>query len=138
MTAPHPSAAAAATEAPRTDVEFVAPMHGLSPYTTFRLEQIDGADGLYALRATDADVRLFLLDAHSGDVGYAPVFSDDVRAEIGAADASDLHVFVVANPSDEGVFLNLRAPIIVHAQTGLAAQVILDDQSYPIRARLGG
>ena len=54
------------------DVEFASPMPGLSPHTAFTLEQIDGAEGLHALRATDADVRLFLLDPLSGDYGYEP------------------------------------------------------------------
>jgi flagellar assembly factor FliW len=80
---------------------------------------------------------LFLLDPRSGGFEYQPVFSDGDRAEIGATDEGSLQVFVVANPTDDGVYLNLRAPVIVHAQTGRAAQVILDDQAYPIRALLG-
>lgn len=119
------------------DVEFVSPMPGLSPYTSFRLEPIAGADGLHALRAAAADVRLFLLDARSGDLGYEPVLPREAREEIGAGEADELRVFVVVNPSDGGVFVNLRAPIIVHADTGSAAQVILEDQTYPIRALLG-
>lgn len=137
MTATDASTPAQMIEAAPRDVEFVSPMPGLSPYTTFRLEPIGGAEGLYALRATDADVRLFLLDARTADVDYDPVFSAGVRDEIGAVGPLDIRVFVVANPSDGGVFVNLRAPLIVHAETGVAAQVILDDPSYPFRALLG-
>lgn len=118
-------------------VEFTSPMPGLSPHTDFALEQIAGAEGLYALRATDADVRLFLLDPHAGDFGYEPSLSADVRAAVGAADDAEIRVFVVANPAEDGVYINLRAPVLVHRQTGRAAQVILDDQAYPIRALLG-
>ncbi|MDN3443829.1 flagellar assembly protein FliW [Microbacterium sp. APC 3901] len=120
------------------DVEFAAPMPGLSPHTAFTLEQIDGAEGLHALRATGADVRLFLLDPASGDYGYDPTIPAEVRGQIGAADDSDIRVFVVANPSADGVYINLRAPILIHAESGRAVQVILEDQRYPIRARLGG
>lgn len=119
-------------------VEFRSPMLGLSPYRAFALEPIAGADGLYALRATDADVRLFVLDPRSADPGYAPVVSDDVFAEVDAADSSEVDVFVVANPSADGVHVNLRAPILIHRETGRATQTILDDQTYPIRALLGG
>lgn len=125
-------------ESTGTAVEFVFPMHGLTPYTEFSLEQIVGAAGLYALRSADADVRLFLLDPLSGDYGYEPLIPADVQSEIGAEDASSFRVFVVANPSDDGVYLNLRAPIVIHSQSGRAAQVILDDQTYPVRALLGG
>ncbi|WP_295103790.1 flagellar assembly protein FliW [uncultured Microbacterium sp.] len=119
------------------DVEFASPMPGLAPHTSFTLEQIDGAEGLHALRATDADVRLFLLDPRSGDYGYEPSIPADVRSEIGAADESEIRVFVVANPSADGVYINLRAPILIHTGSGRAAQAILEDQRYPIRALLG-
>jgi len=118
-------------------VEFTTPMPGLSPYTAFTLEQIGGAEGLYALRCADADLRLFLLDPVSGAYGYAPSLPADVRSELGADEDSELRVFVVANPSGDGVYVNLRAPVLVHRETGRAAQVILDDQAYPIRALLG-
>lgn len=119
-------------------LEFTSPMHGLSPYTAFRLQSVDGVAGLFTLRAVDADVRLFLLDASSVDPGYAPRIPAGVRAELGASDGDPLRMLVIANPSDGGVHVNLRAPIVVHADTGKALQVILDDQDYPLRARLGG
>ncbi len=119
------------------DIEFASPMPGLSPHTSFTIEQIDGADGLYALRATDADLRLFLLDPRVGDYGYEPSIPAEARSEIGAADESEVQVFVVANPSADGVYINLRAPILIHGGSGRAAQVILEDQRYPIRALLG-
>ncbi|WP_091233962.1 flagellar assembly protein FliW [Microbacterium sp. 3J1] len=132
-----PATAAAASAASGAPVDFASPMPGLSPYTAFRLEGIEGAEGLYALRAADADVRLFLLDAGSGGYGYEPQIPDVVRAEIGAEHEADARIFVVANPGGDGVYLNLRAPIVIHRDTGRAAQVILEDQSYPIRALLG-
>ena len=121
-----------------TAIVFASPMHGLSPYTAFGLEAIGGAEGLYAMRARDADVRLFLLDAAAVAHDYQPQIPAAVRAEIGADDDDELRVYVVANPSDAGVHVNLRAPVVVHAETGRAAQVILEEQTYPIRALLGG
>jgi len=117
-------------------VEFASPPFGLSPLTSFALDRIDGAEGLYALRATADAVRLFVLDVGSADFGYRPPLTDGIRAQIGAAEDSDVRVFVVANPADDGVYVNLRAPIVIHRETGCAAQVILDDQSYPLRAPL--
>lgn len=119
-------------------VEFGAPMPGLAPHTSFTLESIPGADGLSALRAVDADVRLFLLDGRAADAGYRPRLPDSALADIGAAGDDAVRVLVVANPGDEGVHVNLRAPILVHGTTGRAVQVILEDQTYPIRALLGG
>ncbi|WP_341934308.1 flagellar assembly protein FliW [Microbacterium sp. LWO14-1.2] len=119
-------------------VDFVAPMPGLRPHTSFSLDPIGGAEGLYALRATDADVRLFLLDPVFNDYDYAPRISAGVRADLGAAEDGDLRVLIVSNPSDDGVYVNLRAPIVLDPATGRALQIILDDEEYPIRVRLDG
>jgi len=138
---------AAATPAPAADdigaavattsaVQFVSPMPGLAPHTAFTLAQIGESSGLYALRAADADVRLFLLDPRTGAFGYAPRIPADARAAIGAADDAEVALFVVANPSAEGIRVNWKAPILIHLDTGLATQIILDDPAYPVRALL--
>ena len=119
-------------------VTFAAPMPGLHPYTKFSLHAVDGASGLFALRSLEADVRLFLLDSSDGPRDYAPRLPAPALDEIGAAGVADVRVLVVANPADDGIHLNLRAPLLVHRRTGRALQVILDDQDYPLRARLGG
>jgi flagellar assembly factor FliW len=119
------------------DVEFAHPLPGLNPHTFFALEPLEGTAGIYALRAKSADVRLFLLDVSSGDYGYEPPLNAGTRAEIAAESNDDVRVLLVANPSDDGIYLNLRAPILVHRSTGRASQLILEDQKYPIRQLLG-
>lgn len=116
------------------DVEFAWGLPGLQPHTAFRLEPIAGAEGLAALRSVDGDVRLFVLDPPEG---YRPQLDAAVLGQIGAAEASDARLFVVANPGADGVYLNLRAPIVIHRESGRGVQVILEDQGYPIRMLLG-
>ncbi len=118
------------------DVDFETSPPGLAPRTSFRLEPIEGADGLYALRSTSDDLRLFLLDPARGGLAYDPPIA---TASLSALSASpdEVRVFVVANPADDGVFVNLRAPILVNARTGAGTQVIFDESAYPLRARLG-
>lgn len=117
-------------------VEFTSPLPGLHPYTSYAIDRIDGAPGLYALRSVDEAVRLFLLDPVVAGDDYEPPLPAGVWAELGAADRSEVRTFVVANPADDGVFVNLRAPILIHGESGRAAQVILEDQQYPVRALL--
>jgi flagellar assembly factor FliW len=119
------------------DVEFVSALPGLAPHTAFTLDRIDGAQGLHALHAVEGSVRLFLLDSQSVGQGYRPPIARGILAEIGAGDESEVRVFVVVNPAEDGIYLNLRAPIVVHRSTGRAVQIILEDQSYPVRALLG-
>lgn len=125
------------TEITDLDIEFTASLPGLAPFTSFRLSRIEGAQGLYALRSRGEEVRLFLVDPSLVVAGYAPRITAAMRAEIEAEEEEGAVVFVVANPSEGGVFVNLRAPVLINARTGAAVQVIFDDASYPLRARLG-
>ncbi len=66
------------------------------------------------------------------------------RPEIGAriADAVDLQegdpilLLAVATIEPDGPKANLRAPLVINVRRRLAAQVILEDRSYPLRAPL--
>ena len=130
------TAAGTPAEVTDLDVEFAASLPGLGPFTAFRLVRIEGAEGLYALRSTGDEVRLFLVDPSTVVADYHPRITAGMRAEIGA-DEDAVRMLVVANPSEEGVFVNLRAPILINQRTGAATQLIFEDTSYPLRARLG-
>lgn len=119
-------------------LQFVAPPPGLAPHTEFVLSPVDGADGLFALRAVaDADLRVFLVDPAVSLPGYAPVLTDEQAQALALDSADDALVLVVANPGADGVHVNLLAPVVVNTATGAAAQVILEGQDLPLRAPLG-
>jgi len=116
---------------------FVSPPAGLAPLSQFTLNQVPGADGLYALRAVDnSAIRLFVLDAAIYLPDYSPEISDEHCRAIDLQSADDAMVLVVANPGESGARMNLRAPIVVNVHTGVCAQVILDDQDWPLQAEL--
>ena len=117
---------------------FVTPPPGLAPLTDFTLNTIEGAEGLYSLQAVqDAATRLFVLDASVCLPDYTPIISDEQCAALDVKVPDDALVLVVANPGEGGTTVNLMAPIIVNAATGVCAQVILDGQDWPLRAELG-
>jgi flagellar assembly factor FliW len=119
----------------------VAPF-GLEPLSAFALAEVEGADGLFTLigeGTTDGGVetpRLFLLDAAIHMPDYAPEISDAQAAMLDLRDASEAMLLVVANPAESGTTVNLLAPVIVNARTGVGAQLILEEQDYPLRAVL--
>ena len=118
-------------------VAFVSPPAGLAPLTQFTLNEVSGADGLYSLRAVDnSAIRLFVLDAAIYLPDYSPEISDEHCRAIDLHSADDAMVLVVANPGETGTRMNLRAPIVVNVHTGVCAQVILDDQDWPLKAEL--
>jgi flagellar assembly factor FliW len=116
---------------------FIAPPPGLAPLVTFSLDEIEGAPGLYALRAVDDDNRrLFVLDASLHLPDYSPILTDEVCASLAVSTPENVLLLVIANPGESGTTVNLLAPIVVNATTGVCAQVILDDQDWPLRAQL--
>lgn len=119
-------------------LSFVAPPPGLAPHVDFALTPVDGAEGLFTLRAVDdADLRLYLVDPQTLMDEYSPILTDEQTAGLALTSPDEAAVFVVANPSADGVSVNLLAPVVVNRGTGAAAQVILEDQDYPLRAPLG-
>lgn len=119
-------------------VTFVASPPGLSPLVDFDLEPVADADGLYTLRSLDApEVRLFVIDAPMYLPDYNPEVTIQQLQSIGASETSQVRVLVVTTIADGGPAANLMAPILMHATSGDATQVILDGDDWPLRMPLG-
>lgn len=119
-------------------VTFIAPPPGLSPLLEFDLEPVAEADGLYSLRSLDApDIRLFVIDAPVYLPDYNPEVSMQQLESIGATETSEVRVLVVATLNDDMPSANLMAPILMHATSGEAIQVILEGDDWPLRMPLG-
>ncbi|PZE29802.1 flagellar assembly protein FliW [Curtobacterium sp. MCBD17_028] len=121
---------------------FTVPPFGLEPLTSFTLQEVTGAEGLFALAghgttaAGTDDPRLFVLDAAVHLPDYAPVITEEQTALLDLRDAREAMLLVVANPAESGTTVNLLAPVIVNARTGIGAQLILEGQDHPLRAVL--
>lgn len=112
------------------------PMPGLDPWTDYTLEAVSGAPGLFSLRpAAETDLRLFLLDASVYVPQYTPDLTDAAEG-LGLAVGEAARVLVVATPGKATTTVNLLAPVVVNERTGTGAQVILNDQDYPLQAPL--
>ncbi|WP_349903464.1 flagellar assembly protein FliW [Parafrigoribacterium humi] len=118
-------------------LSFVTPPPGFEPLVDFVLDDIEGANGLYALRPVkDQGMRLFVLDAGIFLPDYTPEISDEQAASLDLVSGDDALVLVVANPGESGTTMNLMAPIVVNSVNGRSAQVILEDEKWPLRAEL--
>jgi flagellar assembly factor FliW len=119
-------------------VTFIAPPPGLAPLVDFDLAPVADADGLYTLRAHAApEVRLFVIDAPLYLPDYNPGVTVQQLASIGATETSEVRVLVVTTLAENGPSANLMAPILMHATSGDATQVILDGDDWPLRMPLG-
>jgi len=81
-------------------------------------------------------MRLFVLDAGIFLPDYTPEISDEQAASLDLVSGDDALVLVVANPGESGTTMNLMAPIVVNSVNGRSAQVILEDEKWPLRAEL--
>ena len=116
---------------------FVTPPPGLDPVVDFTLDEVSGATGLYSLHASAAPTtRLFVVDAGIHLPDYSPEISEEQGESLGVHGPDDALVLVVANPAASGTTVNLMAPIVVNATTGRSAQLILENQDWPLRAAL--
>lgn len=119
-------------------VTFIVSPPGLAPLVEFDLEAVDDAEGLYTLRALESpDVRLFVIDAPIYLPDYHPEVTVQQLESIGASETSDVRVLVVTTLADDGPSANLMAPILMHATSGEATQVILEGDQWPLRSPLG-
>jgi len=116
---------------------FVTPPPGLEPITDFTLNRVEGAAGLYSLQAVpNPDTRLYVLDASVHLPDYTPYISTEQSNALSLTTPADALVFVVVNPGEDSTTVNLMAPIVVNAVTGVCAQLILEGQDWPLRAEL--
>ena len=135
------SAASASVDMHSTDtsarrLRFVEPLPGLGAMVDFDLMEVPGAPGLYVLRAADAEApRLFLVDPSMYVDSYEPRIPRSVGEKLGA-DSVDLLVVIHPPQGNEPPTANLLAPVVVAPQTGLARQVLLEDQPWSVREPL--
>lgn len=114
-------------------VTFAAPPPGLAPHVDFDLTEVDGADGLFALRASgDESLRLFLVDAETYAPQYSPVIREEQLLEAGLTSGDASQVLLVTWFTTDGPAVNLQAPVVVDHEASRAVQLILDEE-LPVR-----
>lgn len=104
----------------------------------------------YALSGGDGGVfeLLPLDDAGPGFVvaaapvffpAYHPVLDDSTVQRLGLDDADEALVLVIVTVGADvsAAYGNLLAPVVVNTRTGVAEQVVLSGQDFPLRTPLG-
>jgi flagellar assembly factor FliW len=87
------------------------------------------------LRCLDIEgFALPVIDPRLVDPAYRPKLGSRLGETLSLSDEDPVVVLAVATVSPDGPVANLRAPIVINARDRVAAQVILDDRHYPLRA----
>lgn len=117
----------------------VGPMLGFPEHTRFGLARLDEQGVVCDLRSLDdPELRFVVVPPEHFFPGYAPEITDTTARQLQARTADDLVALVVVTlaTSLADATANLLAPVLVNPAERLAAQVVLDDASLPLRAPL--
>ena len=99
-----------------------------------------GEGGVFEMLPTDSAGPGFVVaDAAAFFPGYHPVIDDPTARRLGLADADDALVLTIVTVGADvsAAHANLLAPVVVNTRTGVAEQVVLSGQDFPLRTPLG-
>jgi flagellar assembly factor FliW len=132
--APASSTKASANVAETLVVEFPSGIPGFETYRRFVLIASADLSPLGCLKAVDAsDVSFLVIDPRLLSLGYDLTLSDFERARLGASADETLLWLAIVTITEKEASANLRAPIVINPAKMLGAQVIRDDDQYPVR-----
>src|SRR4051794_2405516 len=120
------------TESLSAELRLVEPLLGFDEYVGFELTDIDPSGILVSMRSREDPALRFVLTRPEHFFGdYQPELAPVVLRAVGAAEPSQIQVFVILTivTGLADATANTRAPLVVSPDTGLAVQVILDDES---------
>jgi flagellar assembly factor FliW len=118
---------------------FVEPLLGFPDEDAYTVGEVDPDGVLLTLRSVRTpELRFVVTPAEVFFPDYRPALPDVVPAALGADGDGDLEVLLILTIGTElsGATANLRAPVVASVRTGTAMQVVLDDESLPMRRPL--
>ncbi|MCU1655696.1 MAG: flagellar assembly protein FliW [Pseudonocardiales bacterium] len=117
-------------------ITFVEPLPGFADEDEYTLTAIDSRGVLFSLRSMrDPNLRFVLTPAAAFFDDYRPDITSVLAGVLGSEDVELMLVLTITSGLADAT-ANLRAPIAMSAQTGRAVQVVLDDESLPMRQLL--
>ena len=129
-----------AVPAPTVDglLEFVTPLVGFEDETSFRLSSLEANGLIWSLESTRSPgLRFIVAPPAPFFPDYDPLIDEESVAGLNVpAEELSLLVILTVNGSIRGATANLLAPVIFAPGRGRALQVVLDDDSLPLRAPL--
>jgi len=118
--------------------------HGLIGFpglTRYRLHTQGEEDPFLLLQSEEKEqIRFSLIDPMVLRPDYEVRLSADHLEELEIETRADVSIYAIVTVPDDPrrMTANFRAPLVINRQTGVALQVILDDENLPVRATLVG
>jgi len=126
-------AEAAAEAADTSEITFAEGIIGVPRARRFQLLERPGSAVRY-LRCLDIEgFNLPVVDPYLIDEGYTPAINGRVGRVLGIERGDPLLFLAIAALGDDSAQVNLRAPLVINANSRLGAQVILEDERYGLK-----
>jgi flagellar assembly factor FliW len=115
-------------------VEFPSGIPGFESHRRFVLIASADLSPLGCLKAVDAtDVSFLVIDPQLVCLDYELKVSEFDRTRLGAAPDDPLVWLAIVTITEHDAAANLRAPIVINPARMLGAQLIRDDERYPVQ-----
>ncbi len=136
MTMTQTTATTSPTTAVDTQIAFDEGIIGVPRARRFEL-LIEEGSPVYLLRCLDIPgFNLPVVDPRLADPTFAPDMIPRLAAVLQIEPESELLMLAVTTLEPEGPVANLRAPLIINVTRRIGAQVILEDRTLPLRAKV--
>jgi flagellar assembly factor FliW len=126
-----------AIEVPEADVIHFDGLPGFPEARRFALLRHDDRSPFAWLASLDdAALAFAVVDPFELFPDYGPALGAAQLAEVGATAFPEVCLLAIANLGGGSALVNLAAPLLVHAATRRAVQLVLADERWPVRAAI--
>src|SRR5689334_21321402 len=107
---------------------------GFPKYKNYVLIQPEADSTFYWLQSVDAaDLAFVVTDPLLFMPEYQVPLREETRQELGLSDLSEANVLVIVNKVGDMLTANMQGPLVIHATTRAAAQVVISEKKYQTR-----
>ena len=107
---------------------------GFPKYKRYVLIQPEPDSTFYWLQCIEAaDLAFVVTDPLLFIPDYQVPLREETRQDIGLNDLSEASVLVIVNKVGDMLTANLQGPLVIHAATRVAAQVVISERKYQTR-----
>src|SRR5205809_1850908 len=115
-------------------INFPRGILGFPKYRGYLLIQPEADSTFYWLQSVDAaDLAFVVTDPLLFVADYQVPLREETRADLGLNDLSEANVLVIVNKVGDMLTANLQGPLVIHATSRAAAQIVISEKKYQTR-----
>jgi flagellar assembly factor FliW len=107
---------------------------GFPQYKNYVLIQPEADSTFYWLQSVEvADLAFVVTDPMLFVPDYQVPLREETRVDLGLKELTEANVLVIVNKVGDQLTANLQGPLVIHAVTRVAAQVVISEKKYQTR-----